>query len=577
MELLELFLVLLAAVLVSTIVTQLLPRVSLPLTQILIGVVIALCMQGGRSFVIDSELFLVLLIAPLLFDESRNADKVALWKNRASILSLAIGLVLVLVLAVGFTLRVIEPSIPLAIAFAFGAALGPTDAAAVASMARSVSLSERQESLLSGESLFNDASGVVSFQFAIAAVTIGTFSLIDAGRSFAVSFFGGIGIGLVLGAAALLCTNVIRKHGTETLTAHITFELFTPFVVFLTAEHLRVSGILATVAAGLLISLAPRPISAYATKLSISSSAVWKVLDFVANGAVFVMLGMQLPEAIVPGWRGGDDVGNAAIIGATAAIAAVLVAARFMWVLLMEACHRDETTHKPQGFSKTLARDAFVTTLAGPKGAVTLSIMFTIPQVMVNGSDYRETIICIASVVVLITLLLANFLMPVVAPEKDESKGRHERAAYAAILQRVHDRMEERYVGSRDSRALGLVLHGYDTRIAALKDLKISDNQMHIANIREMRVWRDRGNRAEKGIDVSKRRFGRRNTMPTGPVRLTKDEVRRMMAQASDLYAEALRMELEEVRQAATRGDIAKKTAKAIREEIYLLQMGLDE
>lgn len=203
--------------------------------------------------------------------------------------------------------------------------------------------------------------------------------------------------------------------------------------------------------------------------------------------------------------------------------------------------------------------------------------MFTIPQVMVNGSDYRETIICIASVVVLITLLLANFLMPVVAPEKDESKGRHERAAYAAILQRVHDRMEERYVGSRDSRALGLVLHGYDTRIAALKDLKISDNQMHIANIREMRVWRDRGNRAEKGIDVSKRRFGRRNTMPTGPVRLTKDEVRRMMAQASDLYAEALRMELEEVRQAATRGDIAKKTAKAIREEIYLLQMGLDE
>ena len=182
-----------AAVLVSSAINQVVSGVATPLIQIGIGVLLAFAGLTTSNFQVDPELFLVLFIAPLLYHEARNTDKVALWSNRAKVLSLAVGLVVVTILCIGFTLHTLEPTIPLAAAFALGAALGPTDAVAVASLSKRVSLKRRQSILLSGESLINDASGVVSFQFSIAALTTGTFSLISATGAFLVSFFGGIG------------------------------------------------------------------------------------------------------------------------------------------------------------------------------------------------------------------------------------------------------------------------------------------------------------------------------------------------------------------------------------------------
>ena len=166
-----------AAVLVSSAINQVVSGVATPLIQIGIGVLLAFAGLTTSNFQVDPELFLVLFIAPLLYHEARNTDKVALWSNRAKVLSLAVGLVVVTILCIGFTLHTLEPTIPLAAAFALGAALGPTDAVAVASLSKRVSLKRRQSILLSGESLINDASGVVSFQFSIAALTTGTSGL----------------------------------------------------------------------------------------------------------------------------------------------------------------------------------------------------------------------------------------------------------------------------------------------------------------------------------------------------------------------------------------------------------------
>ncbi|MEI2999073.1 MAG: cation:proton antiporter [Senegalimassilia faecalis] len=160
MEMLEFVLLLLAAVLVSAVLDQMMPRVSLPLVQIAIGAIVILLVGTPVDVAIDPELFLVLFIAPLPFDESRHASKRGLWDNKGSIVSLAIGLVIVTVLVVGFVLNWIEPSIPLAAAFALGAALGPTDAVAVTALGKDIRLTGRQKSLLSGEALINDASGV---------------------------------------------------------------------------------------------------------------------------------------------------------------------------------------------------------------------------------------------------------------------------------------------------------------------------------------------------------------------------------------------------------------------------------
>ncbi len=468
MEMLEFVLLLLAAVLVSAVLDQMMPRVSLPLVQIAIGAVVILLVGTPVDVAIDPELFLVLFIAPLLFDESRHASKRGLWDNKGSIVSLAIGLVIVTVLVVGFVLNWIEPSIPLAAAFALGAALGPTDAVAVTALGKDIRLTGRQKSLLSGEALINDASGVVSFQFAIAAAVTGAFSLVDAAQSFAISFFGGIAIGLIAGFLALLAMKAIRGYGYESITVHVVFEVFTPFIVFLAAEHFGTSGILAVVAAGLLITLLPQKPTPVAARLKIASNSVWETLVFVINGVVFVMLGMQLPKAIMPSWRS-DEVSSLLLCGLVLLVTALVVGVRFIWVLVMERCDSSTKRHT----SKQLVRDALVTTLSGPKGAVTLSIIMTIPFTLSTGEAFpqRDTLIFLASGVILCTLLLANFVVPVLAPKEDspdETEEQDVNAVTIDILKRVIRQLREQKTPQNES-STQIVIRQYSERIKRLR------------------------------------------------------------------------------------------------------------
>ena len=468
MEMLEFVLLLLAAVLVSAVLDQMMPRVSLPLVQIAIGAVVILLVGTPVDVAIDPELFLVLFIAPLLFDESRHASKRGLWDNKGSIVSLAIGLVIVTVLVVGFVLNWIEPSIPLAAAFALGAALGPTDAVAVTALGKDIRLTGRQKSLLSGEALINDASGVVSFQFAIAAAVTGAFSLVDAAQSFAISFFGGIAIGLIAGFLALLAMKAIRGYGYESITVHVVFEVFTPFIVFLAAEHFGTSGILAVVAAGLLITLLPQKPTPVAARLKIASNSVWETLVFVINGVVFVMLGMQLPKAIMPSWRS-DEMSSLLLCGLVLLVTALVVGVRFIWVLVMERC--DSSAKRRTG--KQLVRDALVTTLSGPKGAVTLSIIMTIPFTLSTGEAFpqRDTLIFLASGVILCTLLLANFVVPVLAPKEDspdETEEQDVNAVTIDILKRVIRQLREQKTPQNES-STQIVIRQYSERIKRLR------------------------------------------------------------------------------------------------------------
>ena len=143
LEALELVLFLLATVLLSSVVTQLVPRVSAPLVQIVLGVAVALLAPGHMEITLDPELFMVLFIAPLLYDEAKNADKAALWRYRGPALSLAIGLVLVTIIILGFSVHAVLPLIPLAGAFALCAALSPTDPIAVASLSDTAEIPKR--------------------------------------------------------------------------------------------------------------------------------------------------------------------------------------------------------------------------------------------------------------------------------------------------------------------------------------------------------------------------------------------------------------------------------------------------
>lgn len=475
-EVFELVLMLLLAVLLSSILDQVVPRISSPLIQIALGIGIAMLAISPIEVNLDPELFLVLFIAPLLFNDALEADKRNLWDNKVTIVSFAIGLVVVITLCVGFVLHWLVPSIPLAAAFALGAALGPTDAVAVQALKKEAKVGKREGAILQGEALINDASGVVSFQFAVSAAVTGAFSLADAASSFALGFAGGIVLGIVLAAVFLFFNKRIREMGLDNVTFHVLFEVSMPLVVYLFSELVSVSGILAVVACGVMWSMfRDRKISPYQSRLNIALTSVWKVIGFVLNGIVFVLLGIQLPNAMQSTW---DNlyINNFVLIGYVLLLTALIVLLRFAWALIMTRLVKNPATGKRDKFSLRMVKSSLVTTVGGPKGAITLSIAFTIPFLLADGSTFpqRSLIIFLASGVIVCTLLLANFLLPVLAPkeeaEADEEEVEELMRTKIEIMRTVIERLMADSTEEND-RETKIVVSSYNNRIRTIRSV----------------------------------------------------------------------------------------------------------
>ena len=459
---------------------------------------------------------MLVFIAPLLFNETRETNIRALLLNLNSILSLAIALVIVSVLSVGYALHLMVPSIPLAAAFALASALGPTDAATVTALKSNIHLTHRQQTLLSGESLINDASGVVAFQFSVAAAVTGTFSLIDAAGSFTVLFVGGVAVGIITGFAFSAINAMLGRLGYEDTVANVLYEVLTPFLVYLLAETFHVSGVLAVVAAGLVIALPRRQHNkALVARQKLVSDSTWKVISFLINGTIFVFLGMQLPLAVLPGTNGGLNILQ--ILGIVAAITLFMHGVRFAWLYALEthklhkgghlctgkdnekddgentveqlaeldsnqsaeqSLNRSKATCTPKPISITsaeLIKNVLVTTIAGAKGAVTLSIILTLPLVTQSGAAFpqRDLLITIAAGVILATLFLADNLLPVLSksPEADsdlpERLHKGEIAVLEATLAELRSMLQSENPISKYLPALRLTITRYTNRLFA--------------------------------------------------------------------------------------------------------------
>ena len=486
MEYLVIALLYVGAVLVSSVLDQFLRGVSLPLVQMAVGVAIYFFADLPIDVTINSELFLVMFIAPLLFDESRNISNRILWDNRNTVLSLAIALVVVSVLVVGFVLHWLVPSISLAAAFALGAALGPTDAVAVASLGKTVKLGSRQKVSLLGEALLNDASGIVSFQFAIAAAVTGSFSLADASWTFVVEFVGGIVLGLFLGAIAFFIMQRMRRAGVESATVHVCFELFLPFFVYLVATRFHVSGILAVVAAGLLISYIPqrmtvrsRSFSTFSTRLNIASESVWHLFSFVLNGVIFVNLGIVLSSTLAPALQE-NSADLFWIFSLVLILTAVIVGVRFLWILCADLLSDNPETGKRMKLGGPAIRNALVTTLCGPKGAVSLSIASTIPFTVASGAVFpqRDLLLFLVCGVIVVTLLLANFVVPLIAPKSETDDDDELDPEYEIeMIQNVISGLKRRQT-LENKQATGRVMRMYHRRLTAARRRSVSGRQL---------------------------------------------------------------------------------------------------
>ena len=493
MEAMHLILFLVVSVLLSAVLDKFIKTLTLPLVQIAMGIFIALFATKAIKVELDSELFMVLFIAPLLYMEAKHADKMSLWKNLGQILWLAIGLVVITSVTIGVSLHFIAPAISIWAALALGAALGPTDAVAVTSVSKTTNIPERIFSVLRGELLLNDASGIVMFQVALAAVTVGTINPASAGVNFLIEFFGGLAVGLAMGFAARFFLTMMWEKGLDSTVFHVLFEICMPFLVYLISDSIHVSGIIAVVAAGLVDPIQNSPASPATSRMNIVSESVWGVLSFVLNGIVFVMLGTQIPTAMFYAW---DDahISNGLLLLCILVVTAILLLTRFLWCLI--ALKRRKSDFADTGLS--ISKQALIMTLCGAKGTITLSILFTLPLFLSTGVKFegRDMLIFIGCGVIVITLLLATFLLPLLAPkEKVSESEEEERELFYENLQSVLREVIYQLTASENDlnrSATRQVIDDYQKRLDKAKEFTDDDDDEGTIELRiKVATWEE--------------------------------------------------------------------------------------
>lgn len=486
MEVMTLILFLTISVLISAVIAQVTPKVTLPLAQIGFGVLIAIFASNSIEVTLDPDVFLVVFIAPLLYIEAKHADKMSLWKERGAIFGLAIGLVVLTSFIIGILLHSFVPMISLAAALALGAALGPTDAVAVTALSKTVDIPEKQSAILGGELLLNDASGIVMFQMALSVATVGYFSVEEAVVSFLIEFFGGLVVGAIFGFGGRTLLRQARNIGIDSTVFHVLCELCMPFLVYLVSQNLHVSGIIAVVVAGLVDVIGVNSISPAVARMNIVSNSVWDVLSFALNGIVFVMLGTQLPNAIMYVWEDAK-FSNVDLIIWVLLCTFLLYLTRFAWsVVSTFISHRKQKVR----ITKKDLQNSLILTLAGVKGTITLSILFTLPIVLSNGQVFaeRNILIFLGCGVILVTLIVATFVLPIVAPKpKAETDEKKEIEIYFECLQEILRSVIEQLTAEENDlnrRATRSVILSYQRRLNNAKQGGEEDN----SEILEMRA-----------------------------------------------------------------------------------------
>lgn len=405
----------LVAVLFSGVLVRMMPlAVPLPFVQIGLGFVIAAVFQ--RGVLIEPEIFFLLFLPPLLFLDGWRISKLAVLRESSSIIQLAFGLVILTVIGVGYLIHWMIPDVPLPVAFAIAAIVSPTDPVAVEAISRRVHIPRRMMAILEGEALFNDASGLVAFRFAVAAAATGTFSLAQATMSFFWVAIAGLSIGAGLTWLIMQLRTIYTRRVGEEPGSEVLLSLLTPFFVYFVAEHANASGILAAVSAGVMMSyseLSGRALAA--TRME--RRAVWNTVQFTLNGMIFVLLGEQFPTifaglAAAAKEAGGQSLWWLPVYGL--AVCLGLVLCRLLWVTVSLKLSAMAARRRGAEPPEVGARVILAVSVAGVRGAVTLAGVMTLPFALDSGAPFpaRDLAVSLAAMVIVFSLLLASVALP---------------------------------------------------------------------------------------------------------------------------------------------------------------------
>ncbi|GAA1568800.1 Na+/H+ antiporter [Dactylosporangium maewongense] len=391
----------LIAVVVATSVVARRIGVLSPILLVLVGIGISF-IPGVLEIELDPEMVLLGILPPILYVAALETSVPAFRFNLRPILLLAVGLVLFTAAAVGFTLHALLPQVPLAMCFALGAVVAPPDAVAATAVARRIGLPRRIVTVLEGESLINDATALVTLRVAVAAAVgeaVDTWSIT---QTASLAVLGGVGIGIVGG----IVLGYVHKKVENPLIDNA-ISLLTPWVVFLPAESIHASGVVAVVVTGLALGHRMPTLMSAASRLQMD--AFWRMVKFLLEGAVFLLVGLQLRALI-------EQVERSFwfTFGCLAAVVGVVIVARIVWLFPTVYLARLIPRVRRRDPSPTFAAPAVIS-WAGMRGAVTLAAALSLPSPQQAGAYPRGLFVILAFGVIVATLVLQGATLPTVA------------------------------------------------------------------------------------------------------------------------------------------------------------------
>jgi monovalent cation/hydrogen antiporter len=406
-------------------------RIGVPYPTLFVLGGLPLAFVPGLSRIqLQPDLVLLLFLPPLLFSAAVETPIRDLRANIAPLLRLSIGLVLFTMVVVAVVAQAAIPELGWPAAFTLGAIVAPTDALSATSVFRRLGAPRQLVTLVEGESLFNDATALVAYRAAVLAVS-GTFVLSQAIGGFAIAAAGGIAIGAAVGWAG---REILRR--IDDPPVEVVVSLIIPFAAYLPADRLGLSGVLAAVTAGLVIG------SRLGTILTPNSRVLWlttwKMVGFILNGFVFVLIGLELPAIL----EGLGDREPLRVLGLVALVCVVVVVARFVWIFATSLLPNSARRQFAKRSDPRLAtRMTAVLSWAGLRGAVSLAAALALPA----GFPERNLILLLTFAVILVTLVGQGLTLPFVLrragwdgvePDGDEGT-RARNVAYQAALDEI--------------------------------------------------------------------------------------------------------------------------------------------
>ncbi|MFD0898618.1 cation:proton antiporter [Loigolactobacillus binensis] len=408
MNILEAVIMLVSVVLVSNVISHYLTFLPVSLIQIMAGLLLALLFKV--TIPLRTDWFMLLFIAPLLFNDGRHFPKRELWALRGPIVMNAIFLVFVTMFVGGWFIHFLVPDLPLAASIALAAIISPTDPVAVQSISQQAKLPSNVLHLVSGESLINDASGLIGFKYGIAAAVTGIFSWQQAaGDFFYISIVGAL-MGMVLMAAIQAVRTFMLQQGINDVVLHTVLQIVTPFIIYLVVEELlHASGVIAVVSAGIVYNFSQPALMDYLPELKIVTERTWDIAIYLLNGLVFLILGIELPLAMTQTIRNPSD-NTWMAIGDIILVWLVIFLIRVLWTLVNVTFKwiKDRQQQRPS------LGVALLSGLTGVRGAITMAGVLSVPYTLASGAAFpeRSLMLFIAAGVIILSLLMAVIFIP---------------------------------------------------------------------------------------------------------------------------------------------------------------------